>query len=152
MPETDLALTRRARKIYRELADFYPYAHCELDFETPLQLLVATILSAQTTDVGVNKVTAGTYTPAPGVPAFGSVAVSLFGSNNDVSAGPGPLAIAGSIGQSGATVTKTGPGFNINGVRVFGAAAERSGTKKASAERSATKPGGSTGGSGRQRD
>lgn len=102
--------------------------------------------------VGVNKVTAGTYTPAPGVPAFGSVAVSLFGSNNDVSAGPGPLAIAGSIGQSGATVTKTGPGFNINGVRVFGAAAERSGTKKASAERSATKPGGSTGGSGRQRD
>ncbi len=43
--------------MYRELADFYPYAHCELDFESPLQLLVATILSAQTTDVGVNKVT-----------------------------------------------------------------------------------------------
>ena len=39
------------------LHDRYPYAHCELDFETPLQLLVATILSAQTTDVGVNKVT-----------------------------------------------------------------------------------------------
>ena len=55
--ETPVARTRRARKTYRGLADFYPYAHCELDFETPLQLLVATILSAQTTDVGVNKVT-----------------------------------------------------------------------------------------------
>ncbi|CCH71979.1 Endonuclease III [Nostocoides australiense Ben110] len=57
MPESSLARTRRARRMYRELADFYPYAHCELDFESPLQLLVATILSAQTTDVGVNKVT-----------------------------------------------------------------------------------------------
>ena len=35
----------------------YPYAHCELDFTTPLELLVATILSAQTTDVRVNLVT-----------------------------------------------------------------------------------------------
>ena len=35
----------------------YPYAHCELDFETPLELLVATVLSAQTTDVMVNQVT-----------------------------------------------------------------------------------------------
>jgi endonuclease-3 len=56
-PETALALTRRARKMYRQLHDRYPYAHCELDFTTPLELLVATILSAQTTDVGVNKVT-----------------------------------------------------------------------------------------------
>ncbi len=55
--ETPLARTRRARRIYRDLHDTYPYAHCELDFETPLQLLVATILSAQSTDVGVNKVT-----------------------------------------------------------------------------------------------
>lgn len=43
--------------MYRLLHERYPYAACELDFETPLQLLVATILSAQTTDVGVNKVT-----------------------------------------------------------------------------------------------
>ena len=57
VPESPLALTRRARRMYRELSVFYPNAHCELDFETPLQLLVATILSAQTTDVGVNKVT-----------------------------------------------------------------------------------------------
>jgi endonuclease-3 len=51
------ALVRRARRINRELAAFYPDAHCELDFETPLQLLVATVLSAQTTDVRVNQVT-----------------------------------------------------------------------------------------------
>lgn len=55
--DSPLALKRRARRGYRLLHDRYPYAHCELDFETPLQLLVATILSAQTTDVGVNKVT-----------------------------------------------------------------------------------------------
>ncbi|GAB3594420.1 hypothetical protein GCM10027446_18270 [Angustibacter peucedani] len=52
-----MALVRRARRTYRELHELYPYAHCELDFETSLQLLVATIISAQTTDVMVNKVT-----------------------------------------------------------------------------------------------
>lgn len=52
-----VARTRRARRIYRALVERYPYAHAELDFETPLQLLVATVLSAQTTDVAVNKVT-----------------------------------------------------------------------------------------------
>jgi len=41
----------------RELAATYPDAHCELDFATPLQLLVATILSAQCTDKRVNEVT-----------------------------------------------------------------------------------------------
>ncbi|GAA8852563.1 endonuclease III [Helicobacter pylori] len=55
--ESPLALTRRARRMYRLLHERYPYAHCELDFDTPLQLLVATVLSAQTTDVMVNKVT-----------------------------------------------------------------------------------------------
>src|SRR3978361_2012836 len=39
------------------LPERYPSAHCELDFESPLQLLVATVLSAQTTDVRVNLVT-----------------------------------------------------------------------------------------------
>src|SRR6476619_2948574 len=43
--------------MHRALLERYPYAHCELDFETPLQLLVATVLSAQTTDVMVNTVT-----------------------------------------------------------------------------------------------
>jgi endonuclease-3 len=55
--ESPLALTRRARRINRVLAETYPDAHCELDFTTPLELLVATILSAQTTDVRVNLVT-----------------------------------------------------------------------------------------------
>jgi endonuclease III len=55
--ETPLALTRRARRIHRILADRYPDAHCELDFVDPFQLLVATILSAQCTDVRVNQVT-----------------------------------------------------------------------------------------------
>ncbi|NIH86711.1 endonuclease III [Amycolatopsis granulosa] len=41
----------------RCLAEAYPGAHCELDFTTPLELLVAVVLSAQTTDVRVNEVT-----------------------------------------------------------------------------------------------
>ena len=52
-----LALVRRARQIDRILAERYPDAHIELDFTTPLELLVATVLSAQTTDVRVNQVT-----------------------------------------------------------------------------------------------
>ncbi len=55
--ETPLALVRRARAINRILGETYPDAHCELDFTTPLQLLVATILSAQSTDRRVNTVT-----------------------------------------------------------------------------------------------
>ena len=48
---------RRARAIHRVLGELYPDAHCELDFESPLQLLVATVLSAQSTDRRVNTVT-----------------------------------------------------------------------------------------------
>ena len=55
--ESRSALVRRARKINRLLAQRYPDAHIELDFSTPLELLVATVLSAQTTDVRVNQVT-----------------------------------------------------------------------------------------------
>lgn len=51
------ALRRRAIKIRDELAKLYPDAHCALDHQSPLQLLVATILSAQCTDVRVNMVT-----------------------------------------------------------------------------------------------
>ena len=54
---TGPALTRRARKVNRLLAERYPDAHCELDFTTPLELLIATILSAQCTDARVNLVT-----------------------------------------------------------------------------------------------
>jgi endonuclease-3 len=47
----------RAGRVYDLLGDEYPDAHCELDFVDPFQLGVATILSAQTTDVRVNMVT-----------------------------------------------------------------------------------------------
>jgi endonuclease-3 len=47
----------RAAEIYRRLHEHYPNAHCALDFKTPFQLLVATILSAQCTDKRVNMVT-----------------------------------------------------------------------------------------------
>lgn len=49
--------TERAKKIVAGLRKLYPDARCELDYRTPLQLLVATILSAQCTDVRVNATT-----------------------------------------------------------------------------------------------
>ncbi len=55
--ETRLALVRRARKILRVLEETYPDARCELEFADPFQLLCATVLSAQCTDVRVNSVT-----------------------------------------------------------------------------------------------
>src|SRR5476649_1571548 len=47
----------RAKRLVKLLPKVYPGAHCELDFQTPLQLLIATILSAQCTDKRVNLVT-----------------------------------------------------------------------------------------------
>ncbi len=55
--ETRLALKRRARRINKALAEQYPYAHAELDFRSPFELVVATVLSAQTTDILVNQIT-----------------------------------------------------------------------------------------------
>lgn len=55
--ESKKARRERAAEIYDRLAEEYPDAHCELDFHDPFQLAVATILSAQTTDVRVNMVT-----------------------------------------------------------------------------------------------
>jgi endonuclease-3 len=61
MPKTTKRRSRptpeRAAEIYKRLAEHYPDAHCALDFKTPFQLLVATILSAQCTDKRVNMVT-----------------------------------------------------------------------------------------------
>src|SRR5580704_1015965 len=64
--ETRTALVRRARKINRVLAETYPDAHCELDFASPYQLLVATVLSAQTTDKRVNMTTPLLFAKYPG--------------------------------------------------------------------------------------
>lgn len=47
----------RAQQIYSILDNYFPNAHCELDHANPFQLLIATILSAQCTDVRVNIVT-----------------------------------------------------------------------------------------------
>ena len=63
--ETRLGLVRRARKINRILAETYPDAHCELNFENSFQLLVATVLSAQTTDKRVNLTTPALFAKYP---------------------------------------------------------------------------------------
>jgi len=56
----------RAKRTHDLLAGEYPDARCELDHDSPFQLLIATILSAQATDVGVNKVTPGLFARYPG--------------------------------------------------------------------------------------
>jgi endonuclease-3 len=56
--ETAAAKAARTKKILAGLQKTYPDAHCELNFASPLQLLIATILSAQCTDKRVNMVTA----------------------------------------------------------------------------------------------
>lgn len=61
----DTRLVRRARRINRVLADTYPEAGCELDFTDPFTLLVATVMSAQTTDRRVNAVTPALFAAYP---------------------------------------------------------------------------------------
>ncbi|MGG7572333.1 endonuclease III [Streptomyces sirii] len=63
--ESRTAMVRRARRINRELAELYPYAHPELDFTNPFELLVATVLSAQTTDLRVNQTTPRLFAVCP---------------------------------------------------------------------------------------
>lgn len=55
----------RTREIHRRLTEEFPVAVCELDHETPFQLLAATILSAQCTDVRVNMVTPALFARYP---------------------------------------------------------------------------------------
>ena len=68
--KTSNPVRTRARRIVRLLAGQYPDAHCALHYENPLQLLVATILSAQCTDARVNQVTPGLFARFPDVKAF----------------------------------------------------------------------------------
>lgn len=68
--ETATGLVRRARKIDRVLAETYPEARCELDFDDPFQLLVVTVLSAQTTDRRVNAVRPRLFAAYPDPPAM----------------------------------------------------------------------------------
>jgi endonuclease III len=62
----DTALVRRARRMNRVLAETYPDATCELAFTDPFQLLIATVLSAQSTDKRVNLVTPILFERYPG--------------------------------------------------------------------------------------
>ena len=64
------ALVRRARTMNRILAATYPDAHIELNFSNPLELLVATILSAQSTDKRVNLITPVVFARYPDAAAY----------------------------------------------------------------------------------
>ncbi len=75
MPSTKKKIVKpgtleRARAIDAQLAASYPGAKCSLDYANPLQLLIATILSAQCTDVRVNKVTPALFAKYPDARAF----------------------------------------------------------------------------------
>jgi len=50
-------LNNRANRVYEEITRLYPLAHCELRYSNALELMIAIILSAQTTDLAVNQVT-----------------------------------------------------------------------------------------------
>lgn len=65
VPAAPTALVRRARKLNRRLAEIHPDARCELDFASPWQLLVATVLSAQCTDRRVNLTTPALFARYP---------------------------------------------------------------------------------------
>jgi len=57
LPRKTTKQKEHAKQLVELLYQYYPNPHCELDYETPFQLLIATILSAQCTDVRVNMVT-----------------------------------------------------------------------------------------------
>lgn len=66
------ALPQHARQVLRILGQLYPDAHCTLNHNTPLQLLIATILSAQSTDARVNIITPALFVRYPDVKALAS--------------------------------------------------------------------------------
>jgi endonuclease III len=63
----------RAAILEKKLPEIYPDAHCELDFKNPLELLVATILSAQCTDVRVNMVTPPLFKRCPSAEEYAAI-------------------------------------------------------------------------------
>ncbi len=65
LPRVSAAEKERAAALLAALEEAYPDAHCELTYTTPHELLVATILSAQTTDVNVNKATPALFARFP---------------------------------------------------------------------------------------
>ena len=69
-------MKQRTKIILEELKRLYPDAKCELNYKTPFQLLVATILSAQTTDKKVNEVTEMLFRDYPDVDAFLTLSIN----------------------------------------------------------------------------
>ncbi|GJQ29780.1 MAG: endonuclease III [Phycisphaerae bacterium] len=65
LPAVTPAARRRAARLYALLHEAYPDAHCELTYANPHELLIATILSAQSTDAGVNKATPALFARFP---------------------------------------------------------------------------------------
>lgn len=65
VPEVDPAEKRRAKRILDALTERYPDATCALNYSAPHELLIATILSAQCTDVAVNKATPALFKEFP---------------------------------------------------------------------------------------
>lgn len=70
------AAAGRARPTFAKLREAHPDAHCELDHRTPFELIVATVLSAQTTDKLVNKVTPSLFARYPDAPSLAAAAVA----------------------------------------------------------------------------
>lgn len=69
-------MKQRTKIILEELKRLYPDAKCELNYKTPFQLLVATILSAQTTDKKVNEVTEMLFRDYPDVDSFLTLSIN----------------------------------------------------------------------------
>src|SRR5262245_26942416 len=67
LPRVTATNKARALRLLEALSRAYPDAHCELNYTSPHELLIATILSAQCTDAAVNKATPGLFArfPAP---------------------------------------------------------------------------------------
>ena len=74
--ETVAQKQARTVQIIRVLRSTYPNAHCELNHSNPLELLVATILSAQCTDKRVNEVTPALFAKYPTAAAYAAAASS----------------------------------------------------------------------------
>lgn len=73
---TKTVRTTEARALFAQLRKAHPDAHCELDHDGPFQLIVATVLSAQTTDVNVNRVTPGLFARYPTVQALAAAPIA----------------------------------------------------------------------------
>lgn len=65
LPRVSAAERKRAMALYEALLQHYPDTHCQLDYTSPHELLIATILSAQTTDAGVNRATPALFARFP---------------------------------------------------------------------------------------